>query len=326
MAKVKTPTTISNKKKLIDRTIYYYELQIEEDLLFTSNENYSIGMNSLEVLAHTLIDFVKPDNNDRFFVNNEKNYLIKNIRVDSNRNRIQGELLLVRKDNFPEVMNMLNDKIKSIDTDDDDGVAEKTHFVIEYRKGRSIILAMEHNQFGAKFTDLCQYLTRVGILFYITKSIKAVPIIKNTLNATQKRIGKVSKISVRIHNDNLYKVRSLNTGFFSALKATEKCFKNDYSEINISYEYRNRQTINEGENLITKAISFLTKERENLYVFDKFTVKAEDSQINNKLGDFDLLMDRIYSSIKVLKKEREKNIISEDMFEKIHLQLNTMQL
>lgn len=165
MAKVSKLNVLKSKNKLIERTIYYYELRLEVDSLMTSNEKFIEGMNCLEVLAHNLIEFVKPENNDRFFISQEKHFLIKNIEFNSLKYRIQGEILLVRKDIFPEIINMIDDKVKSFDTDEDDGVSEKTHFIIEFREGRYPILAVEHNQFGAKFTDLCQYLTRVGIKY-----------------------------------------------------------------------------------------------------------------------------------------------------------------
>jgi hypothetical protein len=72
-------------------------------------------------------------------------------------------------------------------------------------------------------------------------------------------------------------------------------------------------------------INVLLKDRTKVEYFNTLEVKAEDSEKNNKLQIFDLLIDKVKDEIFVEKKERYRTLVSDDIIPQMQEKLTLIR-
>ena len=92
----------------------------------------------------------------RFEHYGDKWIYITDIIIDDKLKHIEGKVLHIRKDAFPELMDITDDKIRDVEATKNEGIVEKTHFILSYRNDE-MTLSFEHNQYGARITDFVFY-------------------------------------------------------------------------------------------------------------------------------------------------------------------------
>lgn len=116
-------------------------------------------------------------------------------------------------------MNTKTDEARVIDSLAEEGLLETTHYIISYAKKQQK-LALEYNQSGAKINDFVLYIQNVGLHKNVLQSLGYLPLIKNELSRYINRINKTSEFIVKIHKNNIEKIKNIDTGIYAAAKAS----------------------------------------------------------------------------------------------------------
>lgn len=307
--------------KKIERTINYYQLQ------FHFNKNFQpISDNKYADIFTMLIQLAKSRAKIRYQQFGEKAIFIHGINLDQSNKLIMGKLRCVRKDLLPEIMDTNTDITRGIDAKDEEGLLETTHFIIDYSQINNPILSLEFNQFGAKIGDFVLYLKNIGQSKNALIDVGYAPIVRDELSKLKERINRFSEFKVKVHKDNIEKIRNMDNKLYSALKASIEHFNSDNATLILKFDYKQREENKPMNNSISNIINKLINNKENTGLFNILSIKAEDSENNNLLETFDLLIDKVKSRVKVEKRKRYRTIISQDMFEKMRVELRKIKI
>lgn len=107
----------------------------------------------------------------------------------------------------------------------------------------------------------------------------------------------------------------------SCLSAVSKLYNSDYITLSLKYEWRRNSNSEMARNSIINLADSLIKDGTKTDKFYKLVVLAEDSNFNDRIKPFDLLIDRVKSEVKVERKPRHKAIVPSDIFEKMRSEL-----
>jgi hypothetical protein len=255
----------------------------------------------------------------RFEQYGDKYIYITDIVINKTTKQIDGKVLHIRKDAFPELMDISDDKIRDVDATNNEGIVEKTHFILSYKK-KEMTLSFEHNQYGARISDFTFYLEQKGLKNGILDKILYNPISRDNLTSVRKRIKNISYIVAKVHKDNIKRIKEYDEDLFSALKTVEEATYAEYVTLELKYDYVKGVQGTAIRSKLDKIIDKLIKSTS--IPFNKLQVKAEDSESNNLLKDFDLLNLWYRSNLKVELKDKSKTIVSVDIIEKMRSELN----
>ncbi|CAM3712047.1 hypothetical protein FSS13T_25460 [Flavobacterium saliperosum S13] len=296
----------------VKRYINYYEL----DFSFIDNTTISTFFATVTRLAVTRAKI-------RYQRFGDKYIFIQGI---TNKDGIiNAKVRCVRLDLFPELINMNTDVVTEIEGDEYDGIVETTHILMDCRKSKTTI-AVEYNHPGAKIIDIVGYLTRIGIDQGEVEKIGYAPIVNSDLTRLKTRINRISELTMKVHKDNLPKLKKMDGNIFQSAQAATNHFENQYAVLDFKVDYRTFSDTPMIKNSLFNLINFLSENPSDRHIFNYLKVKAEDEEKNNLLETFDLLLDKIYSPVKVQRKRKQKTIISEDMFEKMFAELDKLRL
>ena len=149
-------------------------------------------------------------------------------------NRLQGRLIKIRTENFPEIMNMTDDQVRDIDITDDDGLLEVNHFIIDYTYSLPL-LAFEYNKFGANVMDLCKYVDQGARNKGFQHTVIQTPIIRDDLNSYKERMQRCKIFTARVHKDNISRIQELDDDLYTAMKISQEYGDSEYAEIELKW-------------------------------------------------------------------------------------------
>jgi hypothetical protein len=116
------------------RTIHFYELQL-----------IPASSSAVEILFYdvfrNIIDLNQNKARERFIVGAGYLSCTREVYFRTHQNVLFGKLLRIRMDSFPELMNVVEDVVKDIEKEENDGVVETTHFMINFT-GAAIVIAI----------------------------------------------------------------------------------------------------------------------------------------------------------------------------------------
>lgn len=293
------------------RSLYFYELD------FSFYKKYEEVEHAYVNCFRHLNRLVRDKNRSRYV--KKENYTLFFGQLDfvPDKRFIKGKLFKVRNDVFPQIINMSNEAIQDIVTEEEQGILETTHFLIDYRKKNKAQLTLEYNHYGARISEFAGYLSHLGRKTGIIKKVIVIPVVRDRLESITTRVNKVSNFSIRVHKDNIARIQEQDEGLGIALYHAQNYSQSDYVELDLKIDYKiKNDTPTIREKLLNWVRIFLhtPEESEN---FEKFRVEAEDEENNNRLEQFDLLIDKEQSQIIVEKKENSRVIVSNDFFPKI---------
>ena len=310
-------TSRNQKKQIMDvvyikRDVNYYQL----DFSFVEKNDLNIFFETITRLAVTRAKIRYQRFGDKFiFIQGLKNQ----------DGIINAKVRCIRLDLFPEIINMVTDDIKEIEGGEYDGIVETTHILIDYRKPKTFI-SIEYNHQGAKINDVIEYLQRIGVNQGILNNVGFVAIVNNDLGKLKQRMNRISEFTMKIHKDNLPKLKKMDGNLFQSAAAATDHFENEYANIDLKIDYRKFSETPVIRKSIFNILDYLIKNPAERHIFNFLKVRAEDEERSNILENFDLLLDKIYSPIKVQRKRKQKTIISEDMFDKMLIEIDKLHL
>lgn len=311
---------MNTKLTFIEKTIHYYILNFNFEKSFQPSDR-----DHFRGLFEIVVSLAKTKAAIRYQRFGEKSIFIQDVKFQPSLKLISGKLRSVRSDLLPEIMNTKTDVARGIEALAEEGLLETTHFIIDYSK-KDKKLALEFNQFGAKINDFVAYIQNIGLKKKAILSVGYAPLIKNELSQYINRINRTSEFIVKIHKDNIEKIKDVDTGIYTAAKASLDQFGSDYAMLDLKFDYRKKTATKKVNQSIFNAIRNLIKKPQNADLFNILSVKAEDESKNNRLEIFDLLVDKVKSKVKVQKQPRYRTIISADMFEKMQSEITRKKI
>lgn len=292
----------------VKRKLNYYQL----DFNFIEDYDLTELFNTITTLAKTRAKIRYQRFGDKFvFIQG----------IDNKEGLLKGKMRCVRKDLLPELMNTETDETKGIDAKEEEGLVETTHFIIDYRKNK-IFLSLEYNHYGSKISDLVNYIERIGIDKGILERVGFKPIVKDDLDKLKERVNRFSEFIVKVHKDNIPKIKNFDDKIWSTLNSAIENFGSEYATLILKFDYRQMSETSQIEHSVFNIVRFLRKSNKNKDLFNKLSLRAEDGEKDNLLENFDLLIEKINSEIKVERKEKYRTLISVDMFQKMTKELN----
>lgn len=287
----------------VKRKINYYELKFS----FINDSNFTELFETITTLAKTRARIRYQRFGDKFvFIQG----------IENTDNLLKAKMRCVRKDLLPELMNTETDETKGIEAKEEEGLVETTHFIIDYRKDK-VFLALEYNHYGSKITDLVNYIERIGLDKQLLERVGFNPIVKDDLDTIRERINRFSEFTVKVHKDNIEKVKKLDNKIWGALNYSIENFGSEFATLVLKFDYKQQTENSEIEKSVFNIIKGFVKENKNKYIFNKLSLKAQDGDKNNLLETFDLLIEKINSDLRVERKEKYRTLISDDMFQKM---------
>ena len=304
------------------RTIHYYELAIDyyEDGVLTTEE-------SLRQTFAAMINMAKSKQPERYKTFGGKFIFIQDVEIDPVNKILRGKLRSIRTDVKPEIIDMITDTARGLETAENEGIMETSHFVINYSRSRKRpLLAYEFNVVGGRISDLVNYIIKIGNDHNLIRYCHPVPIGRGSLDRILERVGRCSEIQIKVRKDQIQRIKPLDEDTFSALSKLESAFQSEYVTIDLKYDYKERRETKEANSLVERII-FGFKSRPDLSeAFESLKVTAEDSERNNLLDTFDLLVDKQKSRLLVQLIEGYSVIVSADMFAQIDTEITRKKL
>ncbi|MFC4232159.1 hypothetical protein ACFOW1_09670 [Parasediminibacterium paludis] len=300
----------------VKRKIHFYQLEFDyhEENTPTDGDKFREFFSAFSKLGKSGVRYQQYGN---------KRIFMQEVKFKADRKLITGKLLSVRTDLFPEFINFTTEEISGIDAEElkIDGIVDTVHFVIDYTKDIPVV-AVEYNEFGARFNDFLQYVHKVGTFKKLINKLNYRPVVKNTLETIQERIKKCSEFIVKVHKSNIEQIRSGDLKTYTALKAALDEFDSEYATIVLKFDYQQRVETSEVNKSIFNLVKFLKDNPDkNRKLFNTLQVRSEDKNKNELLEDFDFLLDKEVADISVLKKKNYRSVVSADIFEKMQGQI-----
>lgn len=287
--------------------VYYYELNFG----FNSGENLTTFFDALTNLSATKAEI-------RYQYFGERYIYIQGVNNDSNI--IKGKLRSIRKDIFPQLIDMSSDEVTDLDDRGNDGIMDTSHFIIDFRR-QSTILALEYNHSGAKIDDFVKYMEKIGIAKSIIKKLGYQFLTDENLIDLESRINRISEFSLKIHKNNFDLIRDMDGDILQAAEATINNFENEYALLNFKFDYRKFTDTPKIKRSVLNIVNWFVANPNKKNLFNYLNFKAEDLANDNRIRLYDLIVSKEKSEFNVQKKRKAKTIISEDMFPKMLLEI-----
>ena len=303
--------------KRIPRQIYFY------DLTFPNVPANKVRDTIRQAFSEALkLNKAKSPKRFDSVTQGEKN-LMRDIQFFGDKNNfIKGKIIRLREDAFPQIFKEGSDSITDIDVEDEDSIAETTHFIVDMRKS-NIVLALESNFHGPKFTDVGSYITMMLIRLQIGEICIPVTRTKDDLFSYIRRMNRVSEFMVSVHKDEINRVAGFDKGLFTACEAAEEFGDSEFVNIHLKFDWE-KVTTTPFTDKVKKMVTKLLGNDKYNKIFNKLVVRAEDEDKRNTIQAFDLLSDKVKSEVKVQRHHKTKVVISTDMFEKLEAELQRL--
>ena len=302
--------------KYVKRKIHFFDLNIDfkDDFNPPSNSDKFMGFFSI------ITRLAETKNNMRYQPVMDAKVFMQDVKFIDAEKKITGKMLYVKMDVFPELINLLTDKTTDIEADEDNGIVETTHFIIDYSKPQKKMV-LEYNHAGAKIGDFMTYFQLLGIELNAIKNVNYILRVKDEIDKLKEKIGTCSTIDVKVHKNNIAQIESVDKGLFSSIRDIRKQFEADYIELKLRFSYKKRKTPQKIQGSITNVLESLVEDKNKLLLFDTFKIRALDRSNNFSMALFDLLEEKVESEVSVQRKPKHKVVISVDMFELLKQEL-----
>lgn len=306
--------------KKVKRMIHYYELMFD----FSDDFDAPPDNDQCRHFFALIKKMATTRSKARYQAFGEKALFLQDVTIKPAEKLITGKMRCIRKDLLPEIMDTNTDEARGIETKEQEGLVETTHFIIDFSKQKKR-LAIEYNQFGARIVDFVFYLEKIGEHKKATKRVGFVPLVKDELKGIKERINRCSQFVVKVHKDRIAEIESMDNDLYSALIAAEEHFDSEYVQLTIKFDYKKRTDTKKVGSIIKNLIDSIIKDKNAIDVFNTLEVKAEDSAKNNKLQVFDLLIDKIKDELLVERKPLYRIVVSNDILPKMQEKLQALR-
>lgn len=149
-------------------------------------------------------------------------------------------------------------------------------------------------------------------------------IVQDRLKDIRRRINRFSKVRVKVHRDNIDRIKSAENKLGSALFHSQNFSLSDEVELILSFDYKTKTTTTSIKDVVTSFIDRFIKNPQTTGDFEVFEIHAEDEDNNNRLEAFNLLIDKLKTDIIVQKRLKSRVVNSKDYYEKSEKEMNKL--
>jgi hypothetical protein len=302
--------------KKVSRTIHYYHLPVEPrpDDFVTHNDLFMRALTKCIQLTNARSDarFVKSADGSSI--------TIREVTWDTVSRRFKGKMSAVRGE-FPELLDKGRDVVRDIDANEDEGVVEVSHFMLDLN-GQYPTIALEYNHYGPKIQHFNHFVCKMAELVNHRVNIGTIFVVRDTLQTYLDRMSRCARFVVSVHEDNIARVREIDEGIATALEAAHRLGHSELVKITLGFDWRRKNNTETIMGHIKNLVRFLLKNKGAADTFETLSIEAEDAEHGNRLNLFDLLTDKIKSVVKVEVREKTGNVVSIDMFGQLESEMN----
>lgn len=295
---------------LTERTLFYYDLRFNPFKKFEGVHDHYI--HCLKAIKKFL------DDKDDIRIQRRKGtrIFLKDLIIEDDF--IKGKLYKVRDDIFPEVYDFSDEKIRDFEIGDERGLVEATHFVIAKKSSTEAQIIVEYNHYGARTSDIIWYLSKLAKETKIIKGIIPLPIVRDDLDSLKSKIAGIKDFIIRVKKDNISRVNDEDAGLATSLAHAQEYSESELVEIKMTFKYKEVE-LDESparKNLFGWLDRFKSKPTTK-ELFESFQINAENSENDDQMEAFNLLLDKERSVLSVDKKKRSRIIISDSFYPQI---------
>ncbi|MBV6484315.1 MAG: hypothetical protein KFKLKKLM_00811 [Flavobacteriales bacterium] len=291
-----------------NRLIHYYDVSFK----YYKEINDTFAYKDL---LKYISDLSKNQNPSRVVSNSKGKLFTSGFRYLPAKKQVRGKLYFVREDVFPQIIKLSDESIRDFQIDAEEGMLETTHFIIDYSKPVPRI-ALEYNHHGARINDLVFYLTKMGRQSRLVLRCSSEAIVQDRLKDIKRRINRFSKVRVKVQKENIDRIKSANDKLGSALYHSQNFSLSDDVELLLTFDYKKKTSTTSIKDVVISFIDRFIKNPKTTTDFEVFEIHAEDEDNNNKLEAFNLLIDKVITTISVQKRKKTRVINSKDYYEK----------
>ncbi|PHK34707.1 hypothetical protein VF13_37850 [Nostoc linckia z16] len=309
------------KKNLtIKRYIHYYEL-----LIGYQREYERDLKDSFMKLLKAVIDENNSRSRNSFFVYDGRTFCIQGLTIRDAEKIAFGKLCAIRSEDFPQVFNLRNGSTRNFDAEDFEGLVEFTHFVINY-KPKYERIAIEYNQYGGKILDFVRYLEHIGKVSGIVTGMTQKNIVNENLAEVKDKIGRVSKFTVKANSSHIESIRAVDAGLGTVLDQAKNHYNLQDIQVELKFDYSRSNTKEAIYKTLDTIVKAFTKNPQKTDLFLKLQVDAENTERDNKIQAFDLLMDKVRSELKATKDGKNRTLISNELLQNMIVEMKKLNL
>jgi hypothetical protein len=303
--------------KKVERIINFYH--------FSINDGSLIDFVSKCLILNKLM--IEEKNDSRYLKSVDGGYLYMSI-LNQNYSEsvdLQGRIMKIRMDDFPQIMHTLDDKVREIEIDELEGVVETSHFVIDKREDK-LLIAMEFNQFGPKIGDLSHFFEHISSQGSFSQKVDTYPLIdEKLLDTLNDRISSCHKLIIKVKKNSISGLEEIHHGFVSGMNMCDEFGETKSFEMIINFDLKNYPGTPQARKSISKIVSYFNGKNKNFDNIEKLTLVAKDSLNNDKIELFDLLLSRIKRKVVVSRSGKSRTIVSSEMFEKLQNEIKSFK-
>lgn len=299
---------MSGKTNTTTRTINYFEVEYVLNDKKTLDDYFSI--------FDLIIDRNNRKDKSRILKNGAKTLNLFVSKFDSTKKTVFGKIVDIRMDDFPELINTSDDKVRDIEADIDEGILESSHFILSL-KGDRLILSLEHNQYGPRISDFYFIANHYLQINDVVKSQTINPLTNDHKIDYAKRIDRVSYLIAKVHKDNISRLEKVDKGIFSALETASQVAESEYVTLKYNVGRKQIEPSSKLRQLILKITKYFSDNPNSNLDFDTLQIRAVDNENEMKMRDFDLLNIWIKSHVRVEKKPKSRVVLTSDIHSKM---------
>ena len=247
--------------------------------------------------------------------------LSPNSRISENTVRVFAKARFIKYNDLPNTYRKGDGEERSLadDTEDEIGIPEETHFVIDISYDTPLI-AIETCQGGPKANSIKLYLEHWFRKFDFETEVNIEPIIGRNIEEFIQVITECASLEIKVNKNNIQEIKDAENKLGTFLEIAQDYANTDYVKFIIGFDYNVEDGKKSSTNNLINRIKELVKTNKR---FPNFFKNFETAVIRAKENDdqlkiYDLIMDRTAAEVFVAKRSpKSKYFDSEKMYNEI---------
>jgi hypothetical protein len=311
---------MSNSIVRLRRTVNYFNITF-------SFKSDSGNRDQFLELFQMIVQMSQDKEADRYKQINGSLLFVQDVKFFPEEKQVHGKIRAVRGIT-PEILDTREDAIREIDMKDYEGVVETTHFVLSYKNVESnrLRVAIVYNDAGAKAKDFEAYLRHIGQRVSLL-AVDLQPILnQDVLGELQRRMGRCKEVSMQVQRDAISLLKKIDSEMGGAAEAIDEFMRAEIVNLRFQYDFKKLGDSQKAIAFVSRLAIALKKNPTDIKAFKQLEFRAEDTERNGLLQDFNLIEDRTVSTLLLERKLKSNALVDSDVYEKVSAEMQRLKL
>ena len=240
-------------------------------------------------------------------------------RISENTTQLFGQSRFIKYNDLPSTYRREDGDERALaDNEDEIGILEETHFVIDLSYNVPII-AVETCQAGPKVGNIKNYLTHWCRKLSIDTEVNITPIIGRTVEEFVTVLKECASLELKVRKQNIDNIKEGDKQLGTILEYAQDYANTDYVSLIVGFDWDRDEQKNNTQDLLSRVKNFLNIQKkipDFLHNFDTAQIRAKEGEEQLKI--YDLIMDRTAAEVHVKKRSpKSKYYDSSEMYNEI---------